>query len=415
MEKYVIIGNGVAAAACIEGIRGVDSEGSITVVSQEKHHVYCRPLISYLLEGKTDRERMLYRPADFYTKNGASVLYGRTAIKVDKDTKKVTLDDGQTVDYTRLCIATGSSPFVPPFNGLDTVQKKCAFLTLDDADTLEKAITGDSKVLIVGAGLIGLKCAEGILERVGSITVCDLADRVLSSILDTQSAKIVQTHLENLGVSFLLSDSVDRFDVNKAYMKSGREVDFDVLVLAIGVRANIGLVKDAGGETNRGIIIDDRMQTSIPDIYAVGDCAEGNDISFGQRRVLALLPNAYFQGHCAGINMAGGDFIFDKAIPMNSIGFCGFHMMTAGSSFKPEDGGEVYEEIDEKHVKKLFYRNDTLTGFMLVGETCRAGIYTAMIREKTPLSSVNFELLKEAPTSAAFSQETRRKMFGGVV
>ena len=415
MEKYVIIGNGVAAAACIEGIRSVDSEGSITVVSQEKHHVYCRPLISYLLEGKTDKERMLYRPADFYEKNGCSVLYGKTAVKIDKDAKKVSLDDGQVIDYTKLCVATGSSPFVPPFTGLDTVEKKCSFMTLDDADTLAAAVNSESKVLIVGAGLIGLKCAEGIQDRVGSITVCDLADRVLSSILDAQSAGLVQSHLESKGVSFLLSDSVDRFDVNKAYMKSGKEVDFDVLVLAIGVRANIGLVKDAGGETNRGIVINDNMQTSLADIYAVGDCAEGNDISFGQRRVLALLPNAYFQGQCAGVNMAGGEKVFDKAIPMNSIGFFGFHMMTAGSSFKPEDGGEVYEEIDEKHIKKLFYRNDTLTGFMLVGETCRAGIYTAMIREKTPLSSVNFDMLKETPTSAAFSQETRRKMFGGVV
>jgi len=410
MKQYVIIGNGVAATGCIEGIRSVDKEGAITVVSEENHEVYCRPLISYYLEKKTDLERMHYRDEAFYERMGCQVLYGKKAVLIDKEKKEVVLVDGTILSYTSLCLATGSSPFLPSFEGLETVPEKYSFLTLDDALALEKAISDTSRVLIIGAGLIGLKCAEGICKRAASVTVCDLADRVLSSILDDNAAAIVQKHLEAHGLSFLLGDSVARFDKGTAHMNSGAAVDFDVLVLAIGVRANIALAKDAGGDVGRGIRIDSHMQTSLSDIYAAGDCAEGMDISSGEMKVLAILPNAVLQGYTAGQNMAGENVTFEKGIPMNSIGFFGLHIMTAGTY-----EGEVYEEKTEDSLKRIFTKDDLLKGFMLIGLEERAGILTSMIREKTPLSSVNFEIMKKVATTAAFPADIRRKKFGGVV
>lgn len=415
MKQYVIIGGGVAAVGCIEGIRSVDCESRITLVSGENHPVYCRPLISYYLEGKTDLQRMPYRSADFYEKMDCQVLYGKKAVKIDSAAKAVILDDGATLPYDSVCVATGSSPFVPPFAGLDTVEKKFSFMTLDDTLALEAAVTPDSRVLIVGAGLIGLKCAEGLRDRVASITVCDLADRVLSSILDAECAAVMQAHLEANGIQFLLGDSATAFNGNTAVMKSGKSVGFDVLVLAVGVRANTSLVRDLGGEVNRGILVTPRMETTVPGIYAAGDCTEGEDISFGQKRVLAILPNAYMQGKCAGINMAGGDAVHDKAIPMNSIGFFGLHAMTAGSYFGEADGGQMYEEKGDGTLKRLFTRNGLLTGYILIGKVERAGIYTSLIREKTPLDTIDFETLKKVTTFAAFPEETRRKKLGGVV
>lgn len=415
MKHYVVIGNGVAAAGCIEGIRSTDKDGKIFVISEEKHPVYCRPLISYYLEGKTDLVKMNYRSSDFYEKMGCEVLYGKKAVSLDKDSKEVTLDDGKVIPYDALCVAAGSSPFVPPFAGLDSVKNKFSFMTIDDTLALESAITKDSKVLIVGAGLIGLKCAEGLKDRVAEITVCDLADRVLSSILDNECAAMMQDNLEKNGISFMLGDSAERFEENTAYMKSGKTVSFDVLVLAVGVRANTSLVKDAGGDVNRGIIVNEKMETSIPFIYSAGDCTEGMDISLGSNRVIAILPNAYMQGKCAGINMAGGEEIFDNAIPMNSIGFFGLHAMTAGSYFTESEGGEMYEEKGDKTLKRLFTRNGLLTGFILIGNTKKAGIYTSLIREKTPLSSIDFDLIKKDPTFAAFSGESRKTKLGGAV
>ncbi len=427
MEQYIIIGNGVATVGCIEGIRSVDKESPITVVSGENHKVYGRPLISYYLEGKTDLEKMKYRPDDFYDKNGVTLLLGKKAVALSLSDSAgigagtsnasagsvssaiagtVTLDDGTKLPFTKLCVATGSSPFVPPFENLESVKEKYSFMTLDDSLALEKALFPEAKVLIVGAGLIGLKCAEGILDRVASVTVCDLADRVLSSILDTECAALMQRHLEKNGMTFLLGDSVARFETNKAFMKSGNEVDFDVLVLAVGVRANIGLVKDAGGETDRGIVVDEDMSTTLPGIYAAGDCAQGPDLSIGAKRVLAILPNAYMQGHTAGVNMAGGEATLKNAIPMNSIGFFGLHAMTAGSY-----EGDLYEEKTEDSIKRLFTKDDVLKGYILIGRNERAGIYTSMIREKTPISSVNFDVLRKAATTVGFSKETRKDKF----
>lgn len=415
MNQYVIIGNGTAAVGCIEGIRSVDRESRITLISKEPYPVYCRPLISYYLEGKTNREKMNYRPADFYQKNGCDVIYGKEAIKLDHEKKTVLLSDNTEIPYTSLCVATGSSPFLPRFDGIETVKHHFSFMTMDDTLALEKAITDQSRVLIIGAGLIGLKCAEGLHGRVAKITVCDLADRVLSSILDEDTAPIVQKHLEANGIEFLLKDSVSRFESDKAIMNSGKTVDFDILVTAIGVRPNTSLLTDIGGKVNRGILVDEQMQTSIDDIYAAGDCAEGYDISFGGTRVLALLPNAYMQGHTAGVNMAGGQSKFDQAIPMNSIGFFGLHIMTAGSYITEKDGGTVEQLIEENSIKKFFLKDNLLKGYILIGKVENGGIYTSLIRNQTPLDTCDFDLLKENPTFLAFSAENRRNKFGKVV
>ena len=410
MKHFVIIGNGIASAACIEGIRSLDSRGNITVISEEKHPVYCRPLISYYLEGKTTPEKMRYRDPNFYERMGAKVLYERKAISIDPKEKLVQLDSGEILPYDMLCIASGSSPFVPPFEGLDKVKKKYSFMTLDDALAIDQDICSETRVLIIGAGLIGLKCAEGLKSRVKSLTVCDLAPRILSSILDEGCAALMQRHLEEKGISFLLSDTAIRFEENEAEMKSGVRVPFDLLVLAVGVHANSGIAKDAGADVNRGILVNESMESSLPGIYAAGDCAEGTDSSDDRKKVLAILPNAYFQGFTAGVNMAGGKKTFDQAIPMNSIGFFGLHAMSAGNY-----DGELYEEKTEHSIKRLFTKDGLLKGFILIGCEERAGIYTAMIREKTPLSSVNFEFLKKTAGTAAFSSEDRRKKFGGMV
>lgn len=410
MKEYVIIGNGTAAVGTIEGIRSIDSTTPITVVSKEDHPVYSRPLISYYLEGKTDLDRMQYREPDFYEKNGCRVLYGVSAETIDPSRQAVLLSDQTELAYKKLCIAAGSSPFVPPMEGLDSVQKKYSFMTLDDALLLEKHTDADSRVLIIGAGLIGLKCAEGLFSRAKSITVCDLADRVLSSILDASCASIVQKHLESQGIRFLLCDSVARFEAGTAFFKSGKTVPFDVLVLAVGVRANTALAKKAGLETGRGIIVNEKMETSQSGIYSAGDCAKGYDMTSGQNRVIAVLPNAYRMGFTAGVNMAGGDRSHLDGMPLNSIGLFGLHVMTAGSYL-----GEASEERDEHSVKRFYTQDGLLKGLILIGHTERAGIYTSLIRQKTPLDSVNFEAMKKIASTSYFSSETRRKAFGGVV
>lgn len=400
--QYVIIGNSTAATFAIEGIRAVDKAGSITVISDETRPAYGRPLISYYLYGRIKLENTDYRSASFYTDNGVALKYGVRAEKIDPKKKTVAVSDGSTIGYDKLLVATGSSPLVPPADGLDTV-KYHTFMTMDAALALEKELSPEKRVLVVGAGLIGLKCVEGILDRVGSVTVVDLAARILPSILDEEGSAIVQERLEARGVNFVLGDCAVRYAPGLATLRSGREVPFDILVIAAGVRPNVSLVKEAGGEVNRGIVVNDRQETTIPDVYAAGDNCESYDICSGTRRILALLPNAAFQGETAGRNMAGGDAAFDKAAPFNALGLFDTHIATAGVY-----EGEAYTDLSEGY-KKLFVKDNKLVGFILIDCIERAGIYTSLIREQTPLDTVDFELLKKNPALMAFARGTREE------
>lgn len=403
--KYVIIGNSAAGIACVEGIRSADAEGEITIVSDEPFAAYGRPLISYYLLGATDRQRMLYRPADFYERNKVRTLLGARAEKIDPAAQKIVLRGGEEIPYDRLLVATGSRPFEPPMEGIDGVKNKFNFMTLQDALSLEKVLSKRKNVLIIGAGLIGLKCLEGILERVKSVSVADMAGRILPSILDDAGAAVVRRELEGKGAKFYLSDSVAKFEGNTAHLKSGKEISFDILVVAVGVRPNTELVKDAGGEVSRGVVTDEKQQTSLKNVYAAGDCAESFDITSGARKVLALLPNAYRQGYTAGVNMAGGEAAFADAMPLNAIGFFGSHVLTAGSY-----EGESFVQAEGDVYRKFFCKDGVLKGFILVNSPERAGIYTSLIRNKTPLSEVDFKSLEGAPNLAAFPQAARERM-----
>lgn len=405
--RYVIIGNGPAAVGAIESIRRADQTGEILLFSKEPLHTYSRPLISYWLLGKTDEERMKYRPCDFYEKNRVAFLKGVEAVKIDLAKKSVAGSDGNNYSYDKLLIATGARPFVPPVPGLDEV-KYHTFMTMADAERLRKDLTPESRVLIIGAGLIGLKCAEGILHLVKKVTVVDMASQVLPSIMDADGAKMAEEHLANKGVELNLSDSAAAFKPGEATLKSGRKIPFDVLVMAVGVRPNIEIAKDAGIACDRGIDADDWGHTSDPDVFAAGDCAKSFDITTGEHKILALLPNAYMQGERAGAKMSGGKAVQHPAIPMNAMGLWDMHIITAGSMI-----GESHLRVSKNSYKRLATQDDRLMGYILIGDVERAGIYTALIREQTPLHTIDFALMLERPQLMAFSKRERALKLGG--
>lgn len=409
--KYVIIGGGAAALSCIEGIRSIDKTGGITLVSKEKYPFYGRPLISYLLEGKTTLDNVLaYRPADYEQTHGVRAIRGMGVAAIDAGAHTVALESGEILSYDRLCIATGSVPFVPPMEGLELVKDRTTFWTLDDALAL-KAMLGENKdkrVLIIGAGLIGLKCAEGILHLAASVDVVDLAPRILPAVLPEEPAAIVQRRIEKAGVRFTLGDSVARFEPSLAHLKGGKDIAFDVLVLAVGVRPNTALAACAGCAIERGIVIDSSCASSAADIYAAGDCTAQSEPDTGKPRVLAIWPNAMMQGETAGKCMAGGEASFDKGVPMNATGFMGLHLISAGSY-----DGELLLSRTPDAYKALYVRDDRLVGFIMLGNIERAGIYTSLVRERTPLSSIDFELIRETPQLMAFSATERARKLGG--
>lgn len=408
--KYVIIGNSAAAIGTIQGIRQVDPNGQIVVIADEKYHTYSRPLISYWLKGAVTEENMRYRDEDFYEKNDVDTLFGTRVTKINPAAKTVTIENGNEISYDKLMIATGSKPFIPPMEGLDKVAKKFTFMTLDSAKAVKEAVTEGAKVLIVGAGLIGLKAAEALEHYGADMTVIDLADRILPSILDEDASAIMRKHIESKGVKFILGTSVKEFSENSALLNNGDTVEFDMVILAVGVRPNTELAAEAGGTVNRGIVTDQKQAVNgLKDVYAAGDCTESLDITTGQQKILALLPNAFMQGEVAGQNMAGKETYYLNAIPMNAIGFFGLHIITAGSY-----DGEAFTETDGvKNYKKLVTKDNELKGFILMGDVKRAGIYTSLIKHHISIDECDFELLKEKPQMIAFSRGYRNEKLAG--
>ncbi|MGN0649052.1 MAG: NAD(P)/FAD-dependent oxidoreductase [Oscillospiraceae bacterium] len=409
--NYVIIGNSAAAAGTIAGIREIDKLGKITVISDEKYHIYSRPLISYWLMGKVTDEKIYYREPDFYEKNGVEAILGKRVISIDAKAKTVTLDDGSTLPYDKLMAATGSKPFVPPMNGMDKIKSCYTFMTYDSAKAIRAEVKEGMKVLIIGAGLIGLKAAEALNEYKADITVVDLAERILPSILDADAGAMMQQHIESKGTKFILGTSVEEFSENSARLKNGETVDFDMVIMAVGVRPNTELIADAGGKVERGIITDDTQRVEgLSDVYAAGDCTVSHDISSDSDKILALLPNAYNQGEVAGLNMAGKDTRYTNAIPMNAIGFFGMHIITAGSY-----DGETFVEKTATTYKKLVIRDNKLVGYILMGDVKRAGIYTGIIKEQLDLGNVDIEMLKDKPQMMMFGKARREEKLGGII
>ncbi len=408
--KYVIIGNSAAAIGTVQGIREYDKDGQIVLISDEKYHTYSRPLISYWLKGAVTEENMRYRDEDFYEKYNVDTLLGTRVVKIDPSKKVVVIENGNEISYDKLMVATGSKPFVPPMEGLDRVEKKFTFMTLDSAKAVKEAVFEGAKVLIVGAGLIGLKAAEALEHYGADMTVIDLADRILPSILDGDASSIMQKHIESKGVKFILGTSVKEFSESSALLNNGETVEFDMVILAVGVRPNTELVAEAGGKVNRGIVTDNRQAVEgLRDVYAAGDCTESYDITTGQQKIMAILPNAFMQGNTAGKNMAGKETYYLNAIPMNAIGFFGLHIITAGSY-----DGEAYVSTDGKEqYKKLVVKDGELKGFILMGDVKRAGIYTSLIKQHISVNECDFEMLKEKPRMMAFTRERRNEKLAG--
>jgi len=415
--NYLIIGNSCAGTSCAAGIRNTDKKGNITILSEENFPAYGRPLISYFLLGKQDLQTIKYKKENFYTKNNITVKLNTKAENIDTTKKQVKCSNGEIYKYDKLLIATGSVPFVPKIEGIEKHKNVYTFLNLESVINIKKAITKNSDVVIIGAGLIGLKAAEALAEQVKSVHVCDMADRVMGSVLDKNSASIIQNHIEKHNVKFYLSNTAKEVKENSVILADGTELKCDVLIMAVGVRPNTSLAQTANIKINRGIVVDKNMQTSVKDIYAAGDCVESLDVLSNQNKILALWPNAFIQGKTAGANMAGAKQEFNGGFPLNAIGFFGLHLISAGIIEPKQEGFKVHIEYNKEKqlLKKLVIKDDKLEGFALINTNERAGIYTSLINDKTRLSSLNYDITKQNIGLSAFSKEIREnKIFGGI-
>ncbi len=392
--KYLIIGNSAGGIGAAEAIREVDGTGTITIISDEAYPAYSRPLISEYLAEKCPLERMLYRRADFYETNAIDVRLSSRVGGIDVTGKSVSLDDGTVIEYQRLLLATGGSPIVPPVESGDS-HGVFTFTTLDDAKAIDQALDrGATRAVVIGGGLIGISVTEALTKRGIAVTIVEMLGRVLNTILDEETSAMEAAALEAAGVEIVTGHTVARIVAGSVVLDDGSAINCDLVVVAIGVRPRVDLARDAGITVNRGVVVDRRMETSAPGIYACGDAAEAFDFVHGENRLTPVWPNAYLGGRIAGLNMAGVASEYPGGTALNSMKYFGVAITSAGLAVPPqkcgEDGGrESYRVVSEAKngcLRKVILRNGRIVGMVFAGDIDRSGIVYHLMKDGIDVS-----------------------------
>ncbi len=402
--KYVIIGNSASGTSAIEGIREQDPGGQITVISEEEHPNYSRPLISYLLGKKVLPEEVSFRGEDFYRENTVELMLGVRAEQLDIENSQVVLSTGLKLPFDKLLVATGGIAVVPEVAGRD-LDGVYTFLTLSDSRRIAAHIEthGVKEAVVIGGGLIGLKAAEALIELDIRVTTVELADRILSTTFDHEASHIIEEALAGIGCRVITGCTIDEIRgtagrVTSTITSSGEELAAGVVVTAIGVRPNIQLAAETPLLTRRGILVDPRMRTNVDNIYAAGDCCEANTLLGNGQQTIAIWPIAVKQGHIAGCNMAGGSRMYPGGLAMNSVELCGIATVSVGLAAVDEGKGyEVLRYRDEKSdvYRKVVLRDNRIVGALFVGDIRRAGIYTGLIKGRVDTSPFREHLLRD--------------------
>ncbi len=388
--KIVIVGNSTAAINAIEAVRERDKISSITVISDENYRAYSHPLLPNLVVGDVSRseERFYYRGRDFYELNKVKTILGKRVVKIYPQNKMVELDDSEKIEYDKLLLACGGKPIKPPMEGLE-LEGVHTLTNIRAADKLRRDLKNIKRCVVVGAGLIGSKIAEKLAKNGVKVTLVELARRVLFPVLDDTGADYIHRELKKLGITLILNDSVVALDgdkrVNEVTLKSGRKVETDGVVVAVGVAPNIDLAKDAGLQIDRGVIVNDFMQTSDEDIYAAGDVAQAYDLVIGSKRPIPILPLAARQGRVAALNMIGSDVKYKGGFPMNSISIGGVSFISMGIVDSEELEVLSIKKGDE-YRKFLVDGDNRLKGMILINNVEKAGMFNWMIQNKFDVS-----------------------------
>ncbi|OGO83056.1 MAG: hypothetical protein A2Y18_07040 [Clostridiales bacterium GWD2_32_19] len=364
MKRYVIVGNGVAGVEAAKVIRENDDEASITIISKERDLFYYRPRLIDYIAGKVGFEQIIVYHEKWYTDRNIKCVLGVEVIDILADEKKVVLDNGDELEYTKLLLANGSDPFILPVEGIN---KDGVFTIKDrtDVDNIKEYCKDKKKVIVVGGGLLGIETANSLMEQGLDVTVVEYADRLLPRQVDNDGSKVLEKMLKEKGFKFMLGESTKEIigdgKVEKISMNSGKVLDVEVVIFSVGVRPRRDLADKVGLNFNKGVVVNEYMQTSDGVVYAAGDVAEHDGICYG------LWAPAKEQGAIAGKNMATGNSEVYAGSKMEArLKVVGISLLSAG---KIQGDGlvEKAEENDGAYVK-TFEDNGDIVGAIVIGD-----------------------------------------------
>ena len=398
-RKLVVIGNGMAGVACVEQILHHKHDFEITIFGEETHVNYNRILLSSVLAGEKNLDEIVLNPIQWYSENNIRLRLGVRIAKIDREMKAVVGDDGSLTPYDALLIATGSSPFIPKIEGVDK-KRVCAFRNIEDTQSLLEWSAPGKKAVVIGGGLLGLEAARGLQVQGCDVTVVHLMDRLMERQLDPIGGLYLKKKMERLGVKVLLEKSTAALlgngSVEGVRFSDGEEIAADMVVIAAGIRPNVDLARGAGLEVNRGIVVNDYMQSSDSDIYSVGECTEHRGSCYG------LVAPLFAQGKVLAAAITGNaDAGFEPQATAAKLKIMGVDVFSAGVVEDVDESVEAikYEDASLGIYKKLVLRDNRLIGVVLVGDVSDSGRYVEWLRSNVDLTGKRRSLLFPEPTA----------------
>ncbi len=397
---YVIIGAGPAGVNAAEHLRKHDPEGDITLLAAEDAPPYSRMALPYFLVGDIPAEgTFLRKNADHYEKMGITVRHARVS-SVDTSAKSVALLGGDSLSYDKLLVATGATAVKPPVPGIDLEGVYNCWSLADAHKIVERAAPG-SDVILMGAGFIGCIILEALAARKVNLTVIEMEDRMVSRMTNQTMGTMIKTWCENKGITVLTSTKVESIaegdDALTVSTNTGGELRADLVICATGVRSNTAFLDGSGVEVDMGIVVDDYMQTSVPDVYAAGDVAQGKDLSTGEYYVQAIQPTAVEHAKLAASSMAFGHTSETRGkLNMNVLDTVGL-ISTSFGLWMGTEGGEEAELVDKDRFQylNLQFKDDVLVGASSLGMTQHVGCMRGLIQTGAHLGSWKDKLMEE--------------------
>ena len=388
-EPLVIIGNGMAAMRLVEELtERALGRYAIAVVGEEPRLAYNRVLLSAVLAQEISRTEIELQPAQWWRDRGVTLLWGHTATAIDPTTCRVRLGGGAKLPFTKLVLATGSRAIRLNVPGME-LSGVMTFRDLNDVGAIESAATRRNKAVVIGGGLLGLEAAYGLAKAGSEVCVVHLMDRLMERQLDARAAAMLKRAIEAKGIVVHLNAETIGITGSKnaeaVVLKDGRRIDADFVVVAAGVRPNIDLAHTADLAVDRGVVVDDHLQTSKPGIYAIGECAEHRGICYG------LVEPAYDQARALAAHLAGEDVIYPGSVLATNLKVSGVNVFSAGD-FLGATGTEqiVLSDPGFGSYKKLVVADGRLTGAVLFGDTADGLWYLEHIR-----SGISIEAIRE--------------------
>jgi len=401
--KYLIIGNSAGGIGAAEAIREVDRTGTITIVSDEPYPAYSRPLISEYLVNPCPIEKMAYRQPDFYENNKIKALLSEKVVRVDPEGHTVKLESGATLAWQKLLLATGGTPIFPDMEG-NRLKGVFTFNKLDDAKAIDSFLNQYRtriKAVVIGGGLIGVSVTEALVNRGVQVTIVEMKDWILNTILDEEASALEAQALRPTGTGIITGHTVGKIDsrlpgeVSGVTLDDGRVLSCEMVVIAIGVRPRLECVAESGIKINRGIVVDRRMATSAPDIYACGDVSEAHDFVYGENRLTPIWPNACEGGRVAGLSMAGAKAKYQGGTAMNALKYFGVHIASAGMVTAPDDSYETLINRENGTYRKVIIKKGKLTGLVFTGDIEKSGIVYNLMKDGVDVSSFKEVLITD--------------------